>query len=92
MAGRPKGSKNKRTILKEAALARITADDPEWDPYEYAMSVGKDPSLHTKEQAWAADLLMPFKYPRLSSTKIDADINANVSVVELDKSGGRGKD
>lgn len=89
MAGRPKGSKNRRTILKEQAAESVMAADPEFDPYLYIMSVGKDPSKWDEKRAWAASELMPYKYPRLSAAKIDADVNAKINVVELDKSGGR---
>lgn len=82
---RPKGSKNKRTIARQQAIK----DYGGIDPREYLASVLADPDQYDEIKFMAAKELMPYTYARLSSTKVDADVNANVSVVELDKSGGR---
>lgn len=87
--GRKIGSKNKRTLLKEEAMRRV-ADDNTFDPFHYLVSVGRDPSQYDEHRFRAAEVLMPYKYPKLSSKLIDADVDAKVNVVELDKSGGRG--
>ena len=69
--GRPKGSKNKRTLSRERATARIS-QDPDFDPYEYIRSVGLDARKFNQRKAWAAETLMPYIYPRLSASKVDA--------------------
>lgn len=88
--GRAKGSKNKRTLLKEEAMSRV-ANDKTFDPFTYLVSVGLDPSLYNEHRFRAAEVLMPYKYPKLSSKLIDADVTAAITTVEIDTSGGRGK-
>ena len=83
--GRKPGARNKRTIAREAAIR----DYEGIDPREYLASVLADPEQYDEIKFMAAKELMPYTYARLSSSKVDADVNANVSVVELDKSGGR---
>lgn len=84
--GRPKGARNKKTLAREKAMAEYHGTDPR----EYLASVLADPENFDDKRFMAANALMPYTYARLTSAKIDADVNAKVSVVELDKSGGRG--
>lgn len=78
--------KGKRTIAREKALKDYGGTDPR----EYLASILEDPENFDDKRFMAANALMPYTYARLTAAKIDADVNANVSVVELDKSGGRG--
>jgi len=72
--GRIKGSKNKRTLLRERGLKNAIEREPGFDPHAYAVSVGRDPRKWNQRKSWAAELLMPYMYPRLSATKIDATV------------------
>ena len=86
--GRPKGAKNKKTLARERMLAEYKGVDPR----DYIAGVLSGDLEYDEIRFMAAKELMPYTYARLSATKIDADVNANVSVVEIDKSGGRGSD
>ena len=83
-----KRGKGKRTIAREKALK----DYGGIDPREYRGAILAGLEEYDEHKFMAAKELMPYTYARLSATKIDADVNANVSVVEIDKSGGRGSD
>ena len=82
---RTKGARGKRTIAREQAIK----DYKGMDPREYLASVMVDPSQYDEHRFMAAKELMPYTYARLSATKMDATVDANVTVVEIDKSGGR---
>ena len=86
--GRPKGARNKKTLAREKAMAEYHGCDPR----EYLALVLQDPTQYDDKRFMAAQALMPYTYARLNATKLNADVNANVSVVEIDKSGGRGQD
>src|SRR5262245_27225264 len=64
-AGRPKGSKNKRTIAKEQAFR---SHGP--DPLDHLEAVMNDTSADRQLRLEAAKALAPYKHPRLSSTEI----------------------
>jgi len=83
--GRKLGSKNKRTMAREKALADYRGIDPR----EYLASILENPANFDEHRYMAANALMPYTYARLTSAKIDADVNAKINVIELDKSGGR---
>lgn len=77
--GRPKGSRNRRTVLREAGLKDTLEREPGFDPRAYAVSVGRDPRKYNQRKSWAAELLMPYMYPKLSATKIEADVTNHPS-------------
>lgn len=86
--GRPKGARNKKTLAREKAIAEYNGVDPR----EYLAGMLAGTVEFDEVKYMAANALMPYTYAKLTSAKIDADVNANINVVELDKSGGRGKD
>ena len=77
--------KGKRTIAREKALRDYSGTDPR----EYLASILTDPANYDEHRYMAANALMPYTYARLTSAKVDADVNAKINVVEIDKSGGR---
>ena len=84
---RTKGARGKRTIAREQAIK----DYKGIDPREYLASLLTQPEIYDEVRFMAAKELMPYTYARLSATKMDATVDANVTVIEIDKSGGRGK-
>jgi len=63
--GRPKGSRNKPKPVWR---------DLEISPFDYLKGVLNQTQTYTKERFDAANALMPFIYPKLSATKIEADV------------------
>lgn len=73
-AGRPKGSRNARTLdrerrIQEAAevLDSILPDAFKGDAHSYLMAVYKDPSVSTKERLTAAIAAIGYEKPRLAA-------------------------
>ena len=65
--GRPKGSKNRRSVaLAKAAKAGI-------DPLEYALSIMRDTGLERPERLEAAKIALPYCHARLSSSHNTSD-------------------
>ena len=67
-SGRPKGSKNKSTLKKQAALARAAARN--LMPVEYLLSIMRDRTLPRNVRMDAAKWAAPFLSPRLSSIEV----------------------
>lgn len=81
--GRIKGSKNKRTLLRERGLKNTIQNEPDFDPRAYAVAVGSGRRKKDPAKSWAAELLMPYMYPRLSSSKIDATVKGDATSEQI---------
>ena len=91
-AGRPKGAKDKRKVMLEAAVARQVASDPTADSKVYLENILKapipddaDPMLVAAIEARkleAAKVLINFQHPRLSSLEAKVESNTFVQTVK----------
>lgn len=64
-AGRPKGAKNKLTVLREVAGEYGTT------PLDYLLAVMADDSLPTEVRMFAAKAALPYCTPRLAAVRVD---------------------
>ena len=69
--GRPKGSRNKASIARQAAIAASGLT-----PLEYMMDVLRNPKATTARRDWAAGAAAPYVHPKLSSTVLKGDLDA----------------
>ena len=72
--GRPKGSKNKSTQERMAAMLAggIT-------PLEYMLSVVRDPTVEYRRRDSMAASAAPYLHPRLASTEIKGDADKPIA-------------
>ena len=64
-SGRRKGSLNKITRLHREMLDRAKVDAK--DPMTFASSILRDEAMPFAERKWAAEQLLPYSHPKLSS-------------------------
>jgi len=77
--GRKPGSKNKKTLDAEAALARAIAESGAVDPLEFMLAVMRDPQADFRVRLEAAKSAAPYRHARLSA--IDHRGRAGVTVL-----------
>src|SRR5262245_37741221 len=63
--GRQKGTRNKSTLAREKALADLVVDAK--DPLSFFSSIMRDETAPFEKREAAADRLLPFYHPKLSS-------------------------
>ena len=63
--GRQKGAKNKATLARERALSDLVVDAK--DPVSFFSSIMRDESAPFEKREAAADRLLPYYHPKLSS-------------------------
>jgi hypothetical protein len=65
--GRRPGAKNKSTLARERALADLVVDSK--DPVSFFSSIMRDEAAPFEKREAAADRLLPYFHPRLSSVE-----------------------
>jgi hypothetical protein len=75
-AGRPPGSKTKKSVA--IALAAAAAGE---SPLEYLLRVMRDPSVDDDVRRASAIAAAPFVHPRLAATTVKGDANEPLEVV-----------
>ena len=63
--GRRKGTKNKATLARENVLAELVVDAK--DPVSFFSSIMRDEAAPFEKREAAADRLLPYYHPKLSS-------------------------
>lgn len=81
--GRQKGSKNKTTLLQEAAVAERVAKCQEAGitPLEFMLSVMRDETKPFAERYAAARDAAPYQHPKLASVEHKGDPDAPLETV-----------
>jgi hypothetical protein len=72
-AGRPKGSKNKRTLMLEAGSRQAAVGG--FSPLAYLLQIMRDKTLDKAIRLDAAKAAAPYCHPRLSATHSTKDSN-----------------
>jgi hypothetical protein len=65
--GRKKGSLNKATLARQKALADLVVDSK--DPVSFFTSIMRDDTAPFEKREAAADRLLPYYHPKLSSVE-----------------------
>lgn len=74
-AGRPKGSKNKKTVALQMAVLETGIT-----PLAYLLQVMRDPETDPKDRLSAAIAAAPYVHAKLSAIELSGDTNAPVAV------------
>lgn len=75
MAGRPKGSKNKRTLELQEAVAASGET-----PLDYMLRVMRDPTVDHERRDRNAAQAAPYVHPKLSQIDASAKVQADGSI------------
>jgi hypothetical protein len=67
--GRQKGTKNKKTVAMEAALARLGQDNPDMEPVDLMLQIMRDPDMSVTARLEAAKCAAPYRHPRLNAVE-----------------------
>ena len=85
--GRPKGSKNKATVARQAAIAASGLT-----PLDYMLEVLRSEDSGPEDRKWAAAASAPYVHPKLSAIshegKFDVTLSHEERLRELDKDDG----
>jgi hypothetical protein len=82
--GRKKGTKNKKTIGLEAALARAVEAGVE--PLEFLLAIMRDPAADYRVRLEAAKIACPYRHARLSQVDVNGSVGLTVVLSPEDAS------
>ena len=84
-AGRPKGAKNRRTLLREEASRR--AANTGVSPLEFLLRIMRDENKSKEVRIAGAKAALPYCLPRLSASHVtvDGQVSHEVWLVRLSK-------